>query len=328
MIKTTQEQPLFGDALLRKLQTQPGPYDGHTHTIVSDGHETLLGLCRMAAAMGISHLAISDHDFNLHPRKARVLSLMCGIDVIPAVELNVIHPVGDRKVLLHLGLLWVPTDDEELNALLRHNQELPQDVYPKAMLQNLYELGLDPSGEGVERSYEMLLERNPGCQYMGKGPVSDLLVETGQVSSREEVSKRYLGEHGERLAWVDKTQLFDFITLEQILTCLRRLNRERDTAVISTLNHPFHYGLEPDVLKGVVADYARLGGHAVEVYYPKHDQTRENLLLDWCSEFGLVPNAGSDYHYDAHKLMCGDPQVFETLRRLHNKEISPNGKEW
>lgn len=322
------KQPPVGDALLRELRAKAGPYDGHTHTTVSDGHETLLGLTCMAAAAGIVHLGVTDHDFPLHPRKARILSLRCGIDVIPGVELNAVHRVGGRKVLTHLGLLWVPADDEELNALMRHNQELPMERYVKAMLQKLYEQGLDPSGKGVECSYRMLLERSPHCKYLGKGQVADLLVDTGLVSSRAEAGQRYLNEHGERLAYVDKTELFDYITMEQVLNCICRLNRERDTAVTITLNHPFYYGLEQEILETLVQDFARLGGHALEVYYPKHDREREDLLLGWCEAYGLLPNAGSDYHYDAHALTKGDHTLFETLLRLHRKEFQPDGKEW
>lgn len=322
------KKPLEGDALLRELQAKVGPYDGHTHSIISDGHETLLGLCRMAAAQGIAHLGISDHDHPLHPRKARVLSLRCGIDVIPGVELNAIHKVKGRKVLVHLGLLWVPADDGELNALIARNQALPMERYAKAMLQKLYDLGLDPSGEGVERSWEMLAQRQPNCEYPGKGAVADLLVDTGLAASREEVSRRWLGEHGERLAYVDKTALFDYITMAEVLTCVGRLNRERDAAVVVTLNHPFHYGLERDELEALVEDFTRLGGHAVEVYYPKHDRVRENLLLGLCIQHRLLANVGSDYHYDAHELAKGDHRVFADLLRLHRKELVIEGKEW
>ena len=110
------------DALLEALRNKDGPYDGHTHTTVSDGVLPLAGLVKLAAEQGIAHLAITDHDFPLHPRKARILSLRYGIDVIPGVELNVIHRVLGRNVLIHLGLLGLPGDDDELNALLAHNQ--------------------------------------------------------------------------------------------------------------------------------------------------------------------------------------------------------------
>ena len=326
MIKKN-DKPLEGDALLRHLQARVGPYDGHTHSNVSDGHETLMGLARKAAEAGIAHLVVSDHDYPLHPRKARIMSLRCGLDVIPGVELNAVHRVEGHTVLVHLGLPWVPHDDEELNALIQHNQEFPMETSIKAMLQKLYDLGLDPSGQGVERSWEMIQERNPCCKYMGKGVVADLLVETGLVPSRAAASQRYLGEHGERLAYVDKTKLFEYVTMEQVLRCVARLNRERDTAIPVTLNHPFHYGLEPELLETLVADFARLGGVALEVYYPKHDTERVALLLDWCDRYGLLSNAGSDYHYDAHRLMAGGAEVFEALRRFHQKEPAGNEKE-
>ena len=315
------------DALLEALRTKEGPYDGHTHTTVSDGVLPLAGLARLAAEQGICHLAITDHDFTLIHRKARVLSLRYEIDVIPGVELNVVHRVRDRNVLIHLGLMWLPEDDEELNALLAHNQNLPMEQYAIAMLQKLYALGLDPSGQGVEASYAMLLQRNLGCKYIGKGHVSQLLADTGLVSSRAEAGQLYLGEHGERRAYVAKEDLFDYIRMDQIMKVISRLNRQRETATVVTLNHPYHYRLGQD-LDLLIRDFDHLGGHAIEVYYPKHTPERVQFLQDQCRKRGLLENIGSDYHYDAHKLVSGDPGLFKRLLQVHRKEWKPQAKAW
>ena len=315
------------DALLEVLRSKEGPYDGHTHTTISDGVLPLAGLVKLAAEQGISHLAITDHDFPLHPRKARILSLRYGIDVIPGVELNVVHRVGRHDVLIHLGLLWLPEDDEGLNALLAHNQNLPMKQYAMAMLQKLFVLGLDPSGQGVEASLALLLRRNPGCKYLGKGHVSQLLADTGLVSSRAEAGHLYLGEHGERRAYVAKEDIFDYIRMEQVLKVISRLNRQRKTATVVTLNHPFHYRLGED-LPILIDDFDRLGGHAIEVYYPKHTPERVQFLQGQCRAHGLLENIGSDYHYDAHQLVAGDPNLFRRLRQVHRKEWKPNEKAW
>lgn len=45
------------------MQAKVGPYDGHTHSMISDGHETLLGLCiqhRLLANVG------SDYHYDAH----------------------------------------------------------------------------------------------------------------------------------------------------------------------------------------------------------------------------------------------------------------------
>ena len=315
------------DALLEALRNKDGPYDGHTHTTVSDGVLPLAGLVKLAAEQGIAHLAITDHDFPLHPRKARILSLRYGIDVIPGVELNVIHRVLGRNVLIHLGLLGLPGDDDELNALLAHNQNLPMEQYVLAMLHKLYALGLDPSGQGVEASFALLRQRNPGCKYIGKGHVSQFLADTGLVSSRAEAGYLYLGEHGERRAYVAKEDLFDYIRMEQVLKVISRLNRQRARATVVTLNHPYHYRLEQD-LPLLIRDFDYLGGHAIEVYYPKHTPERVRFLQDQCRAHGLLENIGSDYHYDAHQLVAGDPNLFRRLRQVHRKEWKPHGKDW
>ena len=106
------------------------------------------------------------------------------------------------------------------------------------------------------------------------------------------------------------------------------MNRERDTAVTVTFNHPFYYGLEPEETEALVRDAAQMGVHFLEVYYPKHDRAREEFLLGLCETYGLLPNAGSDYHYDAHTLARGDETLFRNLVRVHRKEFQPEGKAW
>lgn len=320
--------PMDKNTRLRGLQDRPGGYDGHTHTVESDGRETLAGLCRLAKEMGIAHLGVTNHDFPLNERRAREMSLRYDLDVIPGVELNAVHMVKERKVLVHLGLLWVPNDDEELNGLFLHNQSQPMEIYDKAMLQKLYDQGLDPSGEGVERSYELLVERNPYSKYIGKGHVAQLLEDTGLVSSRAEAGHLYLGEHGERRAYVAKEELFDYVTMEQVLKTVQRLNRERKTAILVTLNHPFHYGLEGPDLELLICDFSQMQGHAAEVYYPKHSPDRVAWLQAMCRKYGLLQNVGSDYHYDAHKLAAGNGDLFHILLQFHRKELALNGKEW
>lgn len=321
-------KPIKKEDMLAALRSKRGPYDGHSHSTVSDGVLTTAGLARLGALCDIAHLGVCNHDFPLSRREADKLSLQYGLDVIPGVELNVVHPVRGRNVLIHLGILWPVEDDEELNALFAHNQSLPMDQYAKAMLQNLFDLGLDPSGQGAEASYQMLLERNPGCKYIGKGHVSQLLADTGLVSSREEAGRLYLGEHGERRAYVAKEELFGYVRMHQLLKVVQRLNRERDEAILVTLNHPFHFGLEQSDLEILINDFSWLGGHAVEVYYPKHDSDRVAWLQGQCRKHGLLQNVGSDYHYDAHSLVRGDPALFDELLRFHRKEWKPDGKEW
>ena len=80
---------------------------------------------------------------------------------------------------------------------------------------------------------------------------------------------------------------------------------------------------------GIISDgHETLRGHAVEVYYPKYDRARENLLLGLCIQHRLLANVGSDYHYDAHELVKGDHRLFADLLRLHRKELVIEGKEW
>lgn len=304
------------DRLLEELENRDAFYDGHAHTRLSDGHLSPEELCALAAASGVGHLAVTDHDHAMSPARARALSLRYGLNVIPGVELNAVH--GDT--LVHLNLLWVPDDDAALNALLRHNGKFPSQLYCQAMLYRLLLQGIDPSGKGVHASCQMILEQNPDSTYLGKGAVADLVVQSGFAASRAEVSERYLGEYGERLCYVDKRALFDFVTMEEVLRTVQRLNRERDRAVLVTLNHPYYYRLPAAETETLIRDFSQLGGHALEVHYPRHTPERVAFLQGCCEKYGLLPNVGSDYHYDAHSLAKGGPALFKALLNFHKKK--------
>ena len=313
--------PQWCNYLQELMKNLPGTFDAHTHSVVSDGQETLDELCRAARCAGVSHLAVTDHDWPLSCKEARELSLRHSLDVIPGVELNTSHTVNGKKVCVHLGMMWLPEDrGKELERVLAHNQSLPREAYVKAMLEKLCRLGIDPVGGGVDRSYEAIVERNPHSHYLGKGAVSQLLVDTGIVGSRAEAGDRFLSGHGERLAFVPAEEFFDFADMAWALEAIQKLNRDRDTAVLVTLNHPYYYGLEDAEMETLVRDFSKLGGHSLELFYPRHDEGRLKRVQGLCERYGLLPNGGSDRHHAGHPFLKGDPALFDALLDFHYKK--------
>lgn len=303
-------------ALLEGFQNAPGKADLHTHTVVSDGRESILSLCRAAKAAGVTHLGITDHDNLLSKADAEYYSLACGLDVIPGVELNCSHVVQGQRVVGHIGIHWPPEEDPEFQKILRYNQSQKREAYVKKMLANLYELGIDPSGQGVEASYAEIQRCNPESRYLGKGAVSQLLVDHGYCKDRLEASHKYLSRTGERLAFVPAEDFFQFADLQWVMETVTRYNETAEKRALLTLNHPYYYGLEPEAREQLVKEFAHMGGHCLEAYYPTHTKDRIPVVLGYCETYHLTPTGGSDRHHTGQSFLPIDEALFAHVLAL------------
>ena len=82
--------------------------DLHTHSTYSDGALNVRWLPHLAAAAGLTHLAVSDHDTLLSVEYARQNDGACGVTLIPAVELTGFDERRGRRVhLLCLSLIHI-----------------------------------------------------------------------------------------------------------------------------------------------------------------------------------------------------------------------------
>lgn len=116
-------EPAYADVVLERLRTYHGTADLHLYSDASVGTEGLFKLCRAARIAGLDHVAVTDRERLLTQEEADEFSVMCGVDVIPGVELTCRHEVAGRPVLLQVGLLWPPEEDPELQALLDRSRE-------------------------------------------------------------------------------------------------------------------------------------------------------------------------------------------------------------
>ena len=197
----------------------PGSFDFHVHTCLSDGaaEQTPEEVCRQAAEAGLTHMAITDHDWMLEREERIALSAAWGLDLIAGCEFSAGTFINGKPHIIHIGGHWLDEDDPKLWEVLRCNQQQDFEGYVKEMLSRCLRHGLDPSHEGVDRSYGMLLARNPNAHHLGKQAVTNLLFEPGCVASRQEARDKYLSAHGERLAYVPGEAFFHFAPLEAVM---------------------------------------------------------------------------------------------------------------
>lgn len=246
--------------------------DLHTHTTFSDGSQTPTELVEDAAAIGLTAIAVTDHDTVDGLPEALAAGERLGVDVIPGVEINLEH---DRATMDMLGyfLAGMPTDElqRELAELRAYRDERNA-----RMIRRLAELGmpLDP--------VDLAAAAEHGA--VGRPHIGEAMVRRGYVSSISEAFELYLRRGAP--VWVDRRRL----ALGRALKLLRA------SGALPVLAHPGIIRTDAAGLNQIVREAARAGMAGIECYYPLHDEGTVRRCLGLAEKYALVPTGGSDYH--------------------------------
>jgi predicted metal-dependent phosphoesterase TrpH len=246
--------------------------DLHTHTTFSDGSQTPTELVEEAAAMGLSAIAVTDHDTVDGLPEALAAGERLGVEVVPGVEINLEH---DRVTMDMLGyfLAGLPTDE-----LQRELAEMRgyRDERNARMLARLAELGLPLEAEDLAAAAEN--------GAVGRPHIGEAMVRRGYVSSISEAFELYLRRGAP--AWVDRRRLAFGHALKLL----------RASGALPVLAHPGIIHTDVAGLNHIVRDAARVGLAGIECYYPLHDADTVARCLGLARKYALVPTGGSDYH--------------------------------
>jgi len=246
--------------------------DLHTHTTYSDGSLTPAELVEAAAAMGLSAVAVTDHDTVDGLPEALAAGERLGIEVVPGVEINLEH---DRVTMDMLGYFLGGCPTDELKAELAELR-VYRDGRNARMLERLAELGmpLDPSD----------LDAAAEHGAVGRPHIAEAMVRRGYADTVREAFDLHLRRGAP--AWVDRRRL-------ALGTALRLL---RDSGGLPVLAHPGLIRTDGAGLERIVRDAARAGLAGIECYYQLHDDETVAVCLRLAGKYGLVASGGSDFH--------------------------------
>lgn len=240
--------------------------DLHVHTTHSDGTLSPGEVVRAGAAVGLTALAVTDHDTlsALPPAAAEAARL--GIELVPGVELSV--EADGREV--HVLAYFVRPDDVELSMALASMGQARRERFAE-MAARLERMGYHVDAEAIRRRFPRSM--------LGRRHVAEWLARSGQVPSIRTVFAGPLAEDGP--AHVRKP----------LLDVERAIALARGAGGVAALAHP-PYDMNLRWLEGLAG--AGLG--AVEVRGPGVPPGRSARLRGWAEALGLVPVAGSDFH--------------------------------
>lgn len=268
-----------------------GRVDLHLHTTASDGKYRPAEVVRRAAGLGLSVIAIADHDSvdGIAPALAAAKSFP-GLTVIPCVEVSTDVPRGEVHVLGY----FIDYTSAELNAALAHFRD-SREGRAKGMIDKL-------SGMGINIEWWRVKEI-AGEGSVGRPHIAQAMLEKGYITSFKEAFDKYIAREGP--AYVEREKMMPAEAVELI-------GRNNGLAVMA---HPFTVA---DV-EAMIVELKPAGLVGIEAYYKDYSAEGKSHLLGLAGKYDLIITGGTDYHGldDTDEVMMGGADVpFEAVESL------------
>lgn len=221
--------------------------------------------------MGVTHLALTDHDTVAGLTEAATEASLQGIALIPGVEFSSqwqglgVHIVGLQFDIAHPALQ---------QALAQ--QSTARQARAIEIDRRLAKVGIRGALAGAERIASGAL--------VGRPHFAQYLVEHGAVPSVAAAFKRYLGagKIGDvKQGWLDVSAVVSAIVVSG------------GTAVLA---HPLKYKITLTRLRRLLAEFCAAGGQAIEVSSGPQTPSETKSLAELAKSLGLSASCGSDFH--------------------------------
>jgi len=244
------------------------PVDLHIHSTASDGRLTPQEVVAEAAKLGMSVIALADHDTvsGVAPALAAAQKHP-GLKVIPGIEISTYAPRGEVHMLGYFIDYTSQALIDRLDKMRDGRRERAQ-----AMLAKLDDLGLPVSWERVQEI--------AGVGSIGRPHIAQAMLENGYAESIREVFDKYLGRDG--LAYVLWRKIAPAQAAELIV----------DSGGLPVLAHP----LTVDDMEAAIAELKTAGLAGIEAYYNNYPPEDVAALVRLADENGLITTGGSDFH--------------------------------
>ncbi|NUO08448.1 MAG: transcription antitermination factor NusB [Candidatus Brocadia sp.] len=248
------------------LEIDYGDSDLHVHTTYSDGTMTPEEVVDETIRLGVSTIAITDHDtidgiaIAYRYGKGKKINIIPGIEFSSYLSPSEIHILG----------YFIDVENHFLQRVIKQSREdRVNRIY--AMVEKLRKLQVDIDPQDI---FTLAGKGSPGRMH-----VAEILWKHGHCDTIIESFFKYIGDN--KPAYVPKKTLTPQQAIELII----------DTGGVPVLAHP---GLTKR--DNVIEDLVRYGLQGIEVYYPSHTPQAVEKYLRIAKKHNLAITGGSDFH--------------------------------
>lgn len=245
--------------------------DLHVHSTFSDGSLTPEELIAEAVRVGLSAIALTDHDTTAGVPRLVAAAASTPVRAIAGVEISADVASGTMHIL---GYLIDPENHTLIDRLkwLREGRE----VRNAEILEKLNKLGFGLTWDEVAAF--------AGEDVVGRPHFAQALLARKIVKDKNEAFDKYLGKG--KPAYANRRRMTPEDSIELI----------RGAGGVPVLAHPFTLNLSAEALRKELKSLHELGLAGVEVFYSEHTPSMVSQYLNLSKELGLIATGGSDFH--------------------------------
>lgn len=245
--------------------------DLHLHSSASDGTDAPAVVVQKAAAIGLTAIALTDHDTLSGIHEAQSAATDLPIELIPGVELSVDH----NGVKIHMLAYFLEPGPGALQDRLEKLRD-GRAVRNRKIVEVLNALGYPITMQDVHRQ--------AAGDAIGRPHIADALVAADMVADRSEAFRDLLGDGGS--AYFERTRL----------TATEAINLTTESGGVTSIAHPLTIDPGDSTLRSIFEELRGVGLSGIEAYYSQHPPHIRTQLAGVASDLGLVATGGSDCH--------------------------------
>ena len=247
--------------------------DLHIHTTASDGEFSPTEIVNKALSMGLTHIAIADHDTVNGLDEAISYGKDKNITIIPGVELNAKVDLGQMHIL---GYYIDYTNKEFIDIMKVFEND--RNERNALLIKQFKEIGIDISIDEVKK-YAI-------GSVVGKPHFARVLIEKGYINDVQEGFDKYFDVEPFKII---KRRSFE---PEKIIKIIK------NAGGIAVLAHPQSLKLDENSLRKKIIELKSYGLDGLECYHSKQTYNEMKLFKKIAEDNDLIITLGSDYHRD------------------------------
>lgn len=279
--------------------------DLHIHTTASDGEFSPTEIVNKAINIGLTHIAITDHDTVNGLNEAISYGKDKDIKIIPGVELNAKVDLGQMHILGYY-IDYTNRDFLDMMKVFENDRNERNELFIK----QFKEIGIDITMEDVKK-YAI-------GSVVGKPHFARVLMEKGYIDDVQEGFDKYFNV--EPLKNI-KRRSFE---PEKIIKLIKKAGG------IAVLAHPQSLKLDENSLRKKILELKSYGLDGLECYHSKQTYDEMKLFKKIAEDNNLLITLGSDYHRDVaisnieighgknDNLINSNPNIDNIISNLEN----------
>lgn len=254
--------------------------DLHCHSTASDGQYTPTDLVNKAIALGITHLALTDHDSVLGVEEAQkaASNKLC---LIPGCELSTTY----LNEQIHIVGLFVDIKAPSLVTYIEGQKD--------KRVQRAMAISQKLEAQGIKNAYEECKKLADPNAIITRGNFARYICLQKRAQDTTDAFETYLKKGKSCYVRTDWPDIKDAV------------NAIVQSGGIAVLAHPNRYQMTATKLRGLIEYFKECGGEAMEVCNCQINPTTYDFMNQLALKYDLYASFGSDFHYDASYRQLG-----------------------